>query len=126
MRTVTKSTKKTTGQGSELARYNICSLNFDNPHITEQIARAIRRHWAVENELHYMLDVDFNQDRTQCKNANYIQNRTVLNKAPLAIIRNVQKQEIESTGKEPMSVKRYMEKFSVLDLALEVLPDAIK
>lgn len=126
VRTVTKSIKKTTEQVSELARYYICSLNFDNPHITEQIARAIRRHWAIENELHYVLDVDFNQDRTQCKNANYIQNRTLLNKTALAIIRNAQKQEIELTGKEPISVKRFMEKFSVLDKALEALPTAIK
>ena len=126
VRTVTKSIKKTTEQTSELVRYYICSLNFDNPHITEQIARAIRRHWAIENELHYVLDVDFNQDRTQCKNANYIQNRTLLNKTALAIIRNAQKQEIELTGKEPMSVKRFMEKFSVLDKALEALPTASK
>ena len=57
--------------------------------------------------------VDFNQDRTQCKNANYIQNRTLLNKTTLAIIRNAQEHEIELTGKEPITVKRFMEKFSV-------------
>nr|WP_290090757.1 hypothetical protein [Turicimonas muris] len=44
----------------------------------------------------------------------------------MAIIRNAQEHEIELTGKEPITVKRFMEKFSVLDKALEVLPTAIK
>lgn len=101
-------------------------LYFDNPHISQQAARAIRRHWAIENELHYVLDVDFNQERTQCKNTNYIQNRTVLNKTALAIIRNAQKRETELTREELMSIRRYMGKFSVIEKALAVLPAVIK
>lgn len=117
----TETTNKSDGEVTKLDRYFICSLNWANTYITEQAARAVRRHWGIENELHYVLDVDFYQDRTQCKNANYIQNRTMLNKLALAVIRNAQKLESEQTGKDPTSVKRLMCKFANPHHAIEAL-----
>ncbi|WP_289171662.1 ISAs1 family transposase [uncultured Parasutterella sp.] len=72
IKVTTEIVDKTTGQISSLDRYFICSLNWFNTHIAEQCARSVRRHWGIENDLHYVLDVDFFQDRTQCKNANYL------------------------------------------------------
>lgn len=126
VKTTTKTWKKSTGKATDLDRYYISSLHFDDPHISEQIARAVRGHWGIENQLHYVLDVDFHQDLTQCKNANYVQNRTLLNKSALSLIRRQQSLEVEKTGKEPMSVKRYMDKFTVLQNALEALPGTLK
>ncbi len=65
---------------------------------------------GIENDLHYVLDVNFYQDRTQCKNANYLQNRVLLNKWALGMIRKLQKEEETETGKEAKSVKRIMAK----------------
>ena len=63
----------TTGEISSLNPYYISSLNFLNVHIAEQYARAVRRHWGIENDLPYVLEVNFYLDRTQGKNANYLQ-----------------------------------------------------
>ncbi len=119
--TLTTEVKKN-GEKSTMDRYFISSLRWDNRFIAEQCARAVRQHWNVENNLHYVLDVDFNQDRTQCKNANYLQNRVLLNKLSLAAIRRCQSLEEKETGKTAMNVKRYMSKFANLSHALQVLP----
>ena len=108
VKTTTESVSKTTGEISSLDRYYISSLNFLNAHIAEQCARAVRRHWGIENDLHYVLDVNFYQDRTQCKNANYLQNRVLLNKWALGMIRKLQKEAYEvlfrlcACGAEPI------------------------
>ena len=54
--------------------------------------------------------LNFYQDRAQCKNANYLQNRVLLNKWALGMIRKLQKKEETETGKEAKSVKRIMAK----------------
>ena len=38
--------------------YYIISLPLDSERITE----TIRRHWSIENNLHWQLDVSFNED----------------------------------------------------------------
>lgn len=60
IKATTESVNKTTGKISSLDRY----YNFLNAYIAEQCARAVRRHWGIENDLHYVLDVNFYQDRT--------------------------------------------------------------
>lgn len=125
IKATTESVNKTTGEISSLDRYYISSLNFLNAHIAEQCARAVRRHWGIENDLHYVLDVNFYQDRTQCKNANYLQNRVLLNKWALGMIRKLQKEEETETGKEAKSVKRIMAKLQSPTAALEALTSLI-
>ena len=120
IKATTEIVDKTIGQISSLDRYFICSLNWFNTHIAEQCARSVRRHWGIENDLHYVLDVDFFQDRTQCKNANYLQNRTLLHKWALGVIRQAQKEE-NNTGKTAKSVKRYMAQFNAPSIALDAL-----
>ena len=50
----------------------------------------IRRHWSIENNVHWALDVSFDQDRMQCTNANYLSNRVTLNKIALNVLRAAQ------------------------------------
>lgn len=121
IKATTEIVDKTIGQISSLDRYFICSLNWFNTHIAEQCARSVRRHWGIENDLHYVLDVDFFQDRTQCKNANYLQNRTLLHKWALGVIRQAQKEEENNTGKTAKSVKRYMAQSNAPSIALDAL-----
>lgn len=78
---------KNTGQESFEDRYYITSLPY-NKTTVEDIAKVIRSHWAVENNLHWVLDVNFLQDRIQGKDEAYISNRVGLNKLALAMIEN--------------------------------------
>ena len=50
--------KKSSKQSTEKAYY-ITSLPSNK---AERIAGAIRSHWKVENQLHWVLDVGFNED----------------------------------------------------------------
>ena len=59
IKATTEVVDKAAGQISSLDRYFICSLNWFNTHIAEQCARAVRRYWGIENDMHYVLDVDF-------------------------------------------------------------------
>lgn len=65
---------------TEDVRYFISTLNFDKEYIAKELLQVIRSHWHVENKLHWILDIDFNQDRIQCKNADFIKGITTMMK----------------------------------------------
>ncbi len=71
---------------TEKVRYFISSLSPTEPEIAKRLLRAVRNHWQIENHLHYILDVDFGQDRSQMKNANLIENIAQINKLAMAIL----------------------------------------
>jgi hypothetical protein len=52
------STRIIDGKESKFTRYYISSLLSN----AECILQVVRKHWAIENELHWILDVDLNED----------------------------------------------------------------
>src|SRR5262249_52571734 len=48
-----------TGKTSDEVRYFISTL----PARVKRLARAVRQHWGIENGLHWVLDIAFNEDR---------------------------------------------------------------
>ena len=58
-------------------RYFITSLS----HEAEQLSRSIRGHWSIENQLHWVLDVEFNEDDSRIRKYRAPEN--------LAIIRHI-------------------------------------
>ena len=81
-------------------RYFITSLHFDREYIGETMARIIRRHWMIENGLHWVLDVTYQQDRTQCRNADFLAGRTALNKVIFNLTSKAQSVEEVETGEQ--------------------------
>lgn len=71
------------GGETQDTRYYISSLGLD----IQKIADAIRTHWSIENNLHWQLDVTFNEDATR-KKKNAAINFSLLNKIALAAIKN--------------------------------------
>ncbi len=65
------------------------------------------------------------QSPTAALEANYLQNRVLLNKWALGMIRKLQKEEETETGKEAKSVKRIMAKLQSPTTALEALATLI-
>ena len=64
-------------------RFYISSL----PTEPKKIARAIRGHWGVENSLHWVLDVTFNQDRSRIRKDNGPENFAVLRHLAINLIK---------------------------------------
>lgn len=64
-----------------VTRYFISSMEMD----AEFFLEASRRHWGVENGLHWRLDVDFDEDKTR-KKKNAAKNFSLISKMAIAIL----------------------------------------
>jgi len=64
--------QRTIGEQSSIERrYFISSLPART---AQRIAMAVRKHWRVENELHWSLDVCFNEDQSRARIKNAAEN----------------------------------------------------
>ncbi len=72
------------GKTSIKKRYYVSSLKPN----AEVLAQAIRRHWTVENELHWSLDVAFNEDRCRVKHKQAAANFAAIRRFALALLKN--------------------------------------
>ena len=77
-------------------RYFITSLTS-----VERFADSVRKHWSIENQLHWQLDVTFGEDSAKTRKDNSPLNWNVMRKTALPLIRNA------DVGKK-QSVKRKM------------------
>jgi predicted transposase YbfD/YdcC len=64
-------------------RYFISSLEGT----AEEIGKAIRSHWSVENQLHWVLDVTFNEDKSRIRKRNGPENMAIIKHVVLNLIR---------------------------------------
>ena len=65
------------------SRYFITSLSKN----AEQLAEYIRGHWGIENQLHWVLDVDFNEDNSRIRKDNAPENLAVIRHIALNILK---------------------------------------
>lgn len=72
------------GKTSVEKRYYLSSL----PLSAQALAKAIRRHWTVENELHWSLDVSFNEDKCKIKHKQAAANLAALRRFALGLLKN--------------------------------------
>ncbi len=70
-------------QTSIETRYFISSLDDLN-----RISYAVRKHWSIENQLHWCLDVIFDEDASRAKKDNSPLNLNILRKAALGLCKN--------------------------------------
>ena len=67
-------------------------------------AHAIRSHWAIENNLHWTLDVAFREDDSQIREKNAVENIGLVRKIGLNLLQTVKK------GFKDMSIPRLRKK----------------
>lgn len=79
-----ESTREVDGKTSREVRYFISSLPGDN---AEKFAGAVRSHWSVENNLHWVLDVAFDEDRSRVRKDNAPQNMAMLRHVALNLLK---------------------------------------
>lgn len=87
--------------------YFISSLDIN----AELLAHAIRGHWAVENNLHWSLDVIFREDNSKYKNRSGAQNLSVIRKIALGMLKKdtSTKKSIRRKRKVALLNKSYLE-----------------
>lgn len=63
------------------------------------LEKNIRAHWAIENSLHWVLDVAFNEDKSMKTNPNAVQNFSIINRVALNLISNDKSKKRSVKGK---------------------------
>jgi len=66
-------------------RYFISSLDGKN---AKRAAHAIRSHWGIENSVHWILDVAFDEDRCRVRQGNAAKNMSLLRRIALNLLKN--------------------------------------
>lgn len=69
---------------SEETRYFLGSVNADNP---SKLEHAVRAHWAIENNLHWVLDVAFDEDSNRTRKGHSAANLAVIRHIALNLIK---------------------------------------
>ena len=71
------------GQTSRAVRHYVSSARLT----PERFAQAVRAHWAIENSLHWVLDVTFDEDRARNRKDNGPENLAILRRLTLNLLR---------------------------------------
>lgn len=74
---------------TEYTRYFITSLTD-----IDEFAYAVRKHWSIENQLHWCLDVIFREDAARERKDNSPRNMNVLRKTALSLLNKAKKGRI--------------------------------
>jgi predicted transposase YbfD/YdcC len=75
---------KATEKSESETRFYISSLPAD----AELLNKSVRSHWGIENSLHWILDVAFNEDNSRKRAGYAAQNFSVLNRIALNMLKN--------------------------------------
>lgn len=89
-------------------RYFITSLTD-----VTKFADAVRKHWAIENQLHWNLDVIFHEDAARARKDNSPLNMNVLRKTALVL---VEKAKYGRLSKKKMMFKAALNPQVLLDI----------
>lgn len=84
-----KSTITENDETHEFTRYFIISLTDLNV-----FADSVRKHWSIENQLHWCLDVIFREDASRAKKDNSPLNLNILRKIALNLVSQAQYKRI--------------------------------
>ena len=77
-------------------RYYLSSLAVD----VEKFARAVRGHWAVENSLHWCLDVQLGEDQSRARTGHAAENLATLRRLALNLLKRDQTKRRGLKGKQ--------------------------
>ena len=106
---VKKKIEKSDGSITEERRYYISSLLLN----INEFSNAIRKHWNVENKLHWQMDFTFKSDNNTTVNKQALFNLQIIKKFCLKILNEVKKVQNKSLKRIRKSISRNVEKETI-------------
>ena len=96
------STRIIDGVETRQVRYYISSL----PSNAQRILQVCRRHWAIENELHWVLDVAMQEDHSRVRKDQAPENLAVLRHIALNLLKQEKTAKVGIHGKQLQAALR--------------------
>ena len=106
---VKKTIEKADGTKTEEKRYYISSLLLN----INIFSNAIRKHWNVENKLHWQMDFTFKSDNNTTMNKKALFNLQIIKKFCLTILNEVKKVKNKSLKRIRKDISRNVEKETI-------------
>ena len=106
---VKKTIEKSDGTKTEEKRYYISSLLLD----IGIFSNTIRKHWNVENKLHWQMDFTFKSDDNTTMNKKALFNLQIIKKFCLTILNEVKKEKNKSLKRIRKDISRNVEKEAI-------------
>ena len=103
------------GTLTEERQFFLSSLPAD----AQRIGRAIRLHWGIENQLHWVLDVSFGEDASRIRKGHGPENMTLLRRMAISVLNQ------ETTSKRSMRQKAKLAAMKP-DYMMKVLTSAVQ
>lgn len=80
-------------------RFFIASINKD----AKLLAKAVREHWGIENKVHWVLDVAFQEDDNRIRKDHALENLAVIRHIALNLLRSEKSQKVGIKAKRKMA-----------------------
>jgi predicted transposase YbfD/YdcC len=91
-----EATREVRGKQTVERRYYLSSLPLE----VKTFARAVREHWGVENQLHWVLDVQLNEDQSRARSGHAAENLGLLRRLVLNQLRRDTRCQTGIKGKQ--------------------------
>lgn len=85
------------GKSHQETRFYISSHKAE----AQKLNKIVRKHWAIENQLHWVLDMTFNEDASRRRKNNSASNFNLISKIALALLK------MDNDKKKSLKKKRY-------------------
>lgn len=94
-----KSIRVINTKSSTESRFYITSKAAD----AEHLGKSIREHWGVENKLHYVLDVAYNEDKCRVRKDNGAENLSVIRRITQNLIKSDKSRKLSTNKKRTLA-----------------------
>ena len=97
-----ESTRELKNKTTRETRYYISSLDDS----AEKILQSIRSHWAIENSLHWVLDMSFNEDYSRIRKENAPHIMAIIRHIALNLLQNAKKSQVGLKGQSIAGLRK--------------------